>query len=70
MNHKPWQPAPLYGLSVTLGQKTIKTECGKRVPMAAAKPHPEPVTCPACLAKIAEWRAACESLGITYREDG
>lgn len=78
MNHMPWDEGAIadaftdvFGAShiAINGQKTIKTMCGKRVPVGIAD-HNGTTTCPDCAARIAEKQRGLERLREAVKQYG
>lgn len=65
MNHSPWsgESKRIRAIQNIIGQKTVKTECGKRVSLSHADPAIS-VNCPQCLETITQREKAYKTFGI------
>lgn len=65
MNHYPWHGnSTLHALGAVVRQKTVKAECGKRVPYAAADPA-KAVTCVLCAQRLSDESEQLSALLLT-----
>lgn len=68
--HLSWEHGVLYSMSQAVGQKTIKTQCERRVSLAHATPDADAVTCPECIEVYLDFQIAAEDLAREIgRED-
>jgi len=65
MKHQAWDDGVISGIfGAALGQKTIKTRCGKRVAFASVVDNNQP-DCPECLAAIEKDKQAAVLFGLS-----
>jgi hypothetical protein len=73
MQHIAWDDGVFGSIVKAIEQKTIKTRCGRRVPLSQAG-IPDEGTCPECIEEYLEFRIeteeAIQSLAELYREEG